>query len=55
MKRRTFDALRRAQTARLPTALVTDLGTGFQTVVTTGPGTDASLALTQEGDCDLEE
>lgn len=33
MKRRIFDALRRATAAKLPTALVTDLGTGMQTLV----------------------
>lgn len=46
MKRRTFDALRKAQADRIPAALVTDLGTGFQTVVT---------EATQQGDCALED
>lgn len=46
MKRHLFEALRRAQQARLPLALVTDLGTGFQTLV----HGDA-----QEGDAALEE
>lgn len=46
MKRRVFDALRRVQADRLSAALVTDLGSGLQTLVT---------EETQEGDAALEE
>jgi len=46
MRRCVFDAVRRARADRLPAALVTDLGTGFQTVVT---------GTTQQGDCALED
>lgn len=47
MKARVFNALRRAQAERRPVALVTDLGTGFQTLV----GADGR----QQGDAGLEE
>lgn len=47
MKRALFDALRQAQADRRPVALVTDLGTGMQTLV----GTDGQC----RGDCGLEE
>ncbi|MFV3076094.1 XdhC family protein [Niveispirillum fermenti] len=47
MKRRILEALRRAQADRRPVALVTDLGTGFQTLV----GADGR----QQGDAGLEE
>lgn len=47
MKRRVFDALRQAQQACQPVALVTDMGTGFQTLV----GNDGI----QQGDAGLED
>lgn len=47
MKRRVFEALRRAQQAGQPVALVTDMGTGLQTLV----GSDGR----QQGDVGLED
>lgn len=46
MKRRLFESMRRAQADKRPVALVTDLGTGLQTLV---------HADAQEGDVALEE
>ncbi|WP_404326742.1 XdhC family protein [Aerophototrophica crusticola] len=46
MRRRLFDALRRAQAEKRAVALVTDLGTGLQTLV---------HADAQEGDVALED
>lgn len=47
MKRRVFEALRRAQQAAHPVALVTDMGTGFQTLV--------DIDGRQQGDTGLED